>query len=478
MSAFKCPAKIHNERDKNCECIEWRIESLLVHKKEVEGLLKCRFDDDDFIQNIRDLFPLFVKYNTDDQSESETDELPMSTILTRIYAISGDEIFDSFEYVPLRIDYCMFNPQQNEDFKPILHHECGHNDNNKSSLKFIYTQSKIIGSTCKFTLKLNYESLNSFPCHTGCCMECASLITPQIIKFCYGLSDYHRSVSHDPKETFNPGSDTKLVVFNVDTLSRLCLWIANIFEYQHINKCLKVNKDLMPTVMLTLLRLMESAHCLHAKKPKLYMNRRHSIYFSISRLLDQIILKWSYVKKYYKKEDVERKYCDGYVVWMIGWLMNELRVLSSINIIGIKSQSLSVFVSLQFDYVGAIIVLMTLVKNRKAKKDIKCITNDANFVNYECLVNICRTIHAISHNTKDVGRFFKESIIRSNKLKRENRIKCNWRNCKRRKQTEKFFRCKQCEVVVYCSKHCQKKDWKRGYHRTVCRQYHSIKDLR
>ena len=35
---------------------------------------------------------------------------------------------------------------------------------------------------------------------------------------------------------------------------------------------------------------------------------------------------------------------------------------------------------------------------------------------------------------------------------------CHWSKCQ--KKTIKLFRCKKCKMVFYCSKLCQKKDWK------------------
>ena len=42
---------------------------------------------------------------------------------------------------------------------------------------------------------------------------------------------------------------------------------------------------------------------------------------------------------------------------------------------------------------------------------------------------------------------------------------CSWYKCK--KKSEKLLKCKQCKNVTYCSRVCQKKDW-RFKHRLVC----------
>jgi len=35
--------------------------------------------------------------------------------------------------------------------------------------------------------------------------------------------------------------------------------------------------------------------------------------------------------------------------------------------------------------------------------------------------------------------------------------------------TETNLRCNRCKQVYYCGKECQRKDWKEGYHKRICR---------
>merc|ERR1712228_265875 len=45
---------------------------------------------------------------------------------------------------------------------------------------------------------------------------------------------------------------------------------------------------------------------------------------------------------------------------------------------------------------------------------------------------------------------------------------CNFIHCKNRKITmDKFYKCKQCMMVYYCSRYCFKRDWNM-YHRQNC----------
>merc|ERR1711971_252918 len=88
--------------------------------------------------------------------------------------------------------------------------------------------------------------------------------------------------------------------------------------------------------------------------------------------------------------------------------------------------------------------------------------------------NVLKTVHkiAIAHCKDDsIAGIFNESIVKANELKKENRIKCGWIKCTRWTTSDTFYRCKKCKVVIYCSKHCQKKDWKRGLHKLTCKLY-------
>lgn len=47
--------------------------------------------------------------------------------------------------------------------------------------------------------------------------------------------------------------------------------------------------------------------------------------------------------------------------------------------------------------------------------------------------------------------------------------RCFWIKCKNvEKEGQKFLVCSSCRIARYCSKKCQKKDWKKGEHKIVC----------
>merc|ERR1712130_819806 len=212
---------------------------------------------------------------------------------------------------------------------------------------------------------------------------------------------------------------------------------------------------------------------MHKDAQKLYENRRTLIYFSIWRLTKQIILNHGYIKKYYQDKDNDKNcFCELYQVQMVRWLMEEIRILN----VTLEDQEsrLEILNSLKYDYFGGIIILISLLKTEEAQDEVRIITHNVNLPDYECLMSFWFSLHSISHNIDYIGHFFKKSIIRSFKLRKRNRIKCQWRHCKKWKKRYKFYKCKKCKAVTYCSRNCQKKGWKLGHHRFVCNDYHRI----
>eukprot|EP01084_Bolivina_argentea_P032000 59203_1 len=64
--------------------------------------------------------------------------------------------------------------------------------------------------------------------------------------------------------------------------------------------------------------------------------------------------------------------------------------------------------------------------------------------------------------------------IKYKKISTQN-MQCHWRFCaKRRKHVKKLYKCVKCRVSRYCSKKCQKLDWKNGCHKILCAKYSSF----
>ena len=59
-----------------------------------------------------------------------------------------------------------------------------------------------------------------------------------------------------------------------------------------------------------------------------------------------------------------------------------------------------------------------------------------------------------------------------NSWKRE--MKCLWMKCDKKANdmgSGKLRKCKRCRVARYCSKYCQKRDWKYGDHKKICNRF-------
>ena len=53
-------------------------------------------------------------------------------------------------------------------------------------------------------------------------------------------------------------------------------------------------------------------------------------------------------------------------------------------------------------------------------------------------------------------------------------MKCLWSKCNAKAmdlQSGKLRKCKRCRVARYCSKYCQKRDWKYGHHKEICHKF-------
>ena len=82
---------------------------------------------------------------------------------------------------------------------------------------------------------------------------------------------------------------------------------------------------------------------------------------------------------------------------------------------------------------------------------------------------------------KGVGRerrdIIKRTILKA-KDETEKSMKCLWIECdKSAKDLEdgKLQKCSRCRVARYCSKECQKRDWKYGQHKEICNAFVDMK---
>ena len=61
------------------------------------------------------------------------------------------------------------------------------------------------------------------------------------------------------------------------------------------------------------------------------------------------------------------------------------------------------------------------------------------------------------------------------RLKKVIRMKqCGWRKCNKireKKRSNKWYKCKECRLITYCCRKCQKRDWNKGTHRNYCASF-------
>eukprot|EP01084_Bolivina_argentea_P075306 136519_1 len=450
---------------KPCDSLHWNEECITEIKPHFEAILNRKFTDNEFIDKIKILYAIVRRKSHDQDSQSMlTNKYP--DVMNEIYSSDFEpETLSFFNIIPIKIDYFMFNARFNNNFKHISYHKCDHNTyinlNRPSSLAFILFQTQHIKHNLKYNRKLKSTPFSEFlPFTQGCCMQCAELATPEIINCCYSLTSYQRDNKH-----IKQIPNSHLIPYNIDTLCLLCLWLANILQHKYIKIILRKNEDLMPTILLTLVRLLHNSHFLYKDANKLYDNRRTMIDFSIWRLVKALIMNHGYIKKYYQNKDVDNdNFCELYLVEVMRWLKRELKIL---NCMFEKYDTMEI----KYDYFGGMLILMTLLRYKGAKFEVKQITHHSMIFDYMCLMNFWVTQHLISHNMGFIGKFFKKSIIKSRQLIAKSQIKCQWRDCKKWRKQNKLYKCKKCKAVTYCSRSCQKKGWKLGYHRFVCETY-------
>lgn len=75
-------------------------------------------------------------------------------------------------------------------------------------------------------------------------------------------------------------------------------------------------------------------------------------------------------------------------------------------------------------------------------------------------------------------KYFDGFAERIYKIKRNDTQCQNIKCSKRRKNTDKFYKCRKCKVIRYCSKKCQKIDWNMYNHKSICKKIRKIKKAR
>eukprot|EP01084_Bolivina_argentea_P012916 24200_1 len=417
----------------------------------LEGLMKKGFEDG--MISLKQKYP-YIK---------NTMKREALTLFHNIYCHSHDL---DYRLLPIRIDYFMLSPEMNKQFKCMSHAQCDHNQYQYSMYSFVSKIVSFIRNNIEYNPKLTNQTnrfpklSNCIPCALGCCMQCASLLTRKIVGCCYKLSKHKgQYVSRRVRKYYkdiSPG--------NIDMLCILNVWLANILQYKYVKTYLSKQKDLMPHIFLTLYRLMITAHILYKDNKLLYFNKRRIIYFAIWKSAKEIVLNHCYVKKYYQNKDVKKeRLCEHYVLYMVKWTMDELTILSQIDI----NKNDNVLKSLNYDYFGGIIILMSLLE--KVSDETLCSTSKEYISHEHELVSVWMNIHAISHETTYIGKYFEHSIKVANRLRNKHRIKCQWKSCRYWNRCNKFYKCKKCKTTSYCSRKCQKKDWVFGFHRLVCK---------
>eukprot|EP01083_Nonionella_stella_P098655 277462_1 len=471
----------------------WQMESLLQFKSEFEIILNKEFDDEFYLKHIKTLYPIIrhkthvsphskpkpkqiqspsqsatnrpSKYFCDisviHEDTSQPNEL---TLFREIYELSTESTFMDFAFVPVKIDYFMFHPRFNRNFHHILYHECVHCNRQMSSFHFTsavaeYLKEQLfaVGYTTK--LPCDPEEQDLFSATNGCCMECAALITPLIIMACKAI----KRANSESDEADGP------LPMNIDALCVLCIWISNILQHKYIKQCLQNDSDIMPTMLLAIYTLMVSAHTLYKDKRKLYKKKRNVISFAIYTSLKQVLLNHDYIRKYYQSVDHDKdRFCESYLIQIVEWMMAELHIVD--EMLHCRKSSRSVMHSLDYDYFGCIVVLMSMLP-QDFNQYVRGMTCQCTHTGYEFVMEFWMTMHLISHSTDEISKFFAGSIRRCREIKNTNEIKCQWRKCRKWRKANKFYKCKTCKAVSYCSRHCQKKDWIYGAHCMVCEEY-------
>eukprot|EP01083_Nonionella_stella_P046948 125709_1 len=423
------------------------------------------------------------------------------TVFQDIYYPVNSSICTSFEFIPVKISYYAMYPAFNNQFELIPFQACAHNQHQSPShytkrilqlidsngyvalMAELYNIEFLMAEFHKYILKERPDSINKiqkqgmedveYQYHImtyctrmfgapGCCRQCAALITPSLITICTKIAS--------KKYLYMPHS----LAHSVDILCLLCYWLGHVLRHQYITKYLKQNHNLMPMILSVLLRLMNGSHILYESKPKIYHNRRNIIVVSISVLLKQIIIHYRYIKKYYQKKDVGKaRLCEFYHIKMIEWMMKELQIVSDVVMIEddnkkLRCDSDTFLNSLNTDYFGQIVIFTSLIISKHSMMELRHVTTCTQKIGL-IWHRLWRLIHTVTHHPTNMRNFFKESIPIPRDLK-QNVSSCHWEKCNKT-EVSKYHLCSGCRIATYCSKKCQKQDWKRNRHKLICQTY-------
>ena len=87
---------------------------------------------------------------------------------------------------------------------------------------------------------------------------------------------------------------------------------------------------------------------------------------------------------------------------------------------------------------------------------------------------VAQFIGVIEFGNRDVCTYL-EVVINTVWEMKKREMNCMWYKCDNQaKDLVKLYKCKRCRVARYCSKSCQKRDWKNGNHKELCDKFVAI----
>ena len=329
----------------------WSFASLLEEKHTFEVVLEQSFADDYFTQHITCLYRrLREKVKEITESRCNGNDWITDGKLANLLNLHFD---------PVAIGYFVFAGRFNNYYRSIPFHQCDHSATNIDFIQELVRKAKF---HVKYRSKRHSQlllqrdqSVARISCHLGCCAECAELATPGVVRCVYALC---RNEDTNTDHELNFGqllTEEGLLPFDIDNMCLICIWLSNIMQHPFVKVEMSSNLDFMPTIFLTLFRLMRSAHGLRRKFPTHYRNRWNVISFAIWRLSTAIIMNYHFIGKYCFCPPRDKEgtcFCEAYAENMMRWLMQDLLILSEL----LKDNQ---ELCLQYDYFGCLAILLS-----------------------------------------------------------------------------------------------------------------------